>query len=192
MSFSIKRESASSIFKNTQKNTQNILAVVNGCLEPFEILSDCLLSHFDEFDCLGSSCFDYCRVNIGYWMWQTFKRALRNEWKWMIFEFAEHTLSITKHRGNFSIKSCANIVVIESRDSQERICTHMRINIDEWLCTNQIIIKVKLHGKFSPLPQGFGSAFGNVWPKTWGIRTNFAQRCSQNFCQPNYAQEKFI
>lgn len=111
-------------FKNTQKNTQNILAVVNGCLESFEILSDCLLSHFDEFDCLGSSCFDYCRVNIGYWMWQTFKRALRNEWKWMIFEFAEHTLSITKHRGNFSIKSCVNIVVIESRERQSRKDLH--------------------------------------------------------------------
>lgn len=42
----------------------------------------------------------------------------------MIFEFAEHTLSITKHRGNFSIKSCVNIVVIESRERQSRKDLH--------------------------------------------------------------------
>lgn len=43
----------------------------------------------------------------------------------MIFEFAEHTLSITKHRGNFSIKSCANIVVIESRETVKKGFAHI-------------------------------------------------------------------
>lgn len=91
-------------------------------------------------------------------------------------------------------KYCRNRV-----DSQEGICTHcmpnththMRINIDEWLCTNQIIIKVESDMPSYP-DQILAEPLAMFGQKLEAYEQSLLKGAAKTFASQNYSQEKFI